>query len=445
MLSPDSVITEARMTTPFLGVTTNRIAPNASTPVTNHDFANSGFDGLTVSMLLLQPAIIIIGLTGNGLCLVVFAATHLRLQSTSVYLGYLSLVDSVFLLLMLLVLLPFVGADLINYNGWCQLSVFLSYLSSFLSAWTVACFTTERFVVVFYPLHKKDWCTRRKAFIVLLFWTMVGVALYSFSFWASGIVTVAGEAHCLPLTGSYVSLYFSMSVVDTIMTFIVPFSIIGVLNACTAVKLWLIAYQARRGEIVEENIVDNNAFVDGADSPACCGDGVEKSKLTTSKQERRLSRLELLRSKNSEDDDQVDCKQQLMMITTAAEPDGSQQKQHADTLAAKKKAKREGSADRGTGGENNAKQPFHARLSLTKSTSSSQRNRHSRRMSLYELLTRNRRSIHMRATKTLLLISTGQYNYLNKNIMCKYNSVSNLFDHDFFIGKTCHYKCMICI
>lgn len=43
------------------------------------------------------PAVIMVGFAGNSLCLFVVLGTHLRRQSTGVYLAFLSAVDSVFL------------------------------------------------------------------------------------------------------------------------------------------------------------------------------------------------------------------------------------------------------------------------------------------------------------------------------------------------------------
>lgn len=45
-----------------------------------------------------NPIVIVVGLTGNGLCLLVVLGSHLRRQSTTIYLAFLSMVDSVFLL-----------------------------------------------------------------------------------------------------------------------------------------------------------------------------------------------------------------------------------------------------------------------------------------------------------------------------------------------------------
>ncbi len=210
---------------------------------------NEGYE--TVATLLLQPPIIVAGLLGNAMCLCVFVGTHLRRQSISVYLAYLSLVDSIFLLTLVAMLLPWVGVGLVNSNGWCQLSIFLSYLCSFLSSWTVTCFTIQRILVVYYPLHKKDWCTRRRAFTLLALCTVVGVATHAFTL------------HCVPLQ-EYERAWFVMAWLDTAVTFILPFTFIGVLNTCTATKLWLVAFKALR----QENLADNgdiNAFVTAGD------------------------------------------------------------------------------------------------------------------------------------------------------------------------------------
>lgn len=53
-----------------------------------------------------NPIVIVVGLTGNGLCLLVVLGSHLRRQSTTIYLAFLSMVDSVFLLTLVSLSIP---------------------------------------------------------------------------------------------------------------------------------------------------------------------------------------------------------------------------------------------------------------------------------------------------------------------------------------------------
>lgn len=354
------------------------------------------YDFMTMSTLLIQPPIIVVGLLGNALCLCVFVGTNLRHQSISIYLAYLSLVDSIFLLTLLAMLLPWVGVGLVNRDGWCQLSIFLSYLCSFLSSWTVACFTAERFLVVYYPLQKKDWCTRRKAAALLAACTVVGVGTYGFTLRGSGVIVYAGDYYCAPLE-AYEWEWFVMASIDTAVTFILPFSIIGVLNSCTATKLWLIAFKARRHEGFMGR-ADNNDPSDEDDSKNSIHNRSLPRDCKCKHGQLRLTPLRRLCNVNDEE---------RLKGTPAGGGEallvGGESCTNFGGVAVDKDANcgvcnRDGVV----GGK-----PQSLRLSLTKSSSSSQRQRLSQRLSLYEMLSRNRRSIHMRATRTLLLISTG--------------------------------------
>jgi hypothetical protein len=72
--------------------------------------------------------------------------------------------------------------------GWCQGTVYLSYVSCFLSAWTVVSFTGERWVVVFHPLRRATWCTRRRSVLILASLTLLALALYSYALFTNGVL-----------------------------------------------------------------------------------------------------------------------------------------------------------------------------------------------------------------------------------------------------------------
>lgn len=90
------------------------------------------------------PIIIMVGVAGNTLSFYVFLGTYLSRQSSSIYLAYLSVADTGFLLSLFLVWLEWVDIKLFHKQGWCQLILYTTYLFSYLSVWTVVAFTAER-------------------------------------------------------------------------------------------------------------------------------------------------------------------------------------------------------------------------------------------------------------------------------------------------------------
>ena len=184
------------------------------------------------------PIIIFIGVIGNSLSFTVFVCTRLSQQSSSVYLASLAIVDSGFLLSLLLIWLSWVDVNLININGVCQSVVYVTYVCSFLSVWNVVCFTVERYIVVCYPFKRNIVCTAKKAKIVVIAFAVFAMAGYSFALWTSGIVTVNGRASvCFPMT-KYTKLVNLFNSIDTVITLIIPSILILVLNIRIGVQMY---------------------------------------------------------------------------------------------------------------------------------------------------------------------------------------------------------------
>ncbi|KAK2162568.1 hypothetical protein LSH36_96g04019 [Paralvinella palmiformis] len=187
--------------------------------------------------LYLTPVIIILGVVGNFLSFLVFSVSHLRRNSSSVYLAALALVDTGFLLSLLIVWLDKVDVPLFDKQGWCQMVVYLTHLCPFLSVWYVVGFTAERYVIVWHPLRKDRFCTPRTSKLGVGVLSVVGLTLYSFTTWTSGIMIVTGdEPMCIPFPRYYDIITF-LSTIDALITLILPSIIIVVLNIRILIRI----------------------------------------------------------------------------------------------------------------------------------------------------------------------------------------------------------------
>ncbi|KAL1129656.1 hypothetical protein AAG570_012601 [Ranatra chinensis] len=176
------------------------------------------------------PAIILLGLVGNLLSCIVFLNTHLRLRSSSYYLAALAVADFGFLAVLLLVWLNNnSGLRLFDKEGWCQCLVYLSSVCSFLSVWLIVAFTVERFIAVQYPLHRPHVCTVARAKAIVTGLVSFAFVSHGYSFVTAGLVRVHGVEVCELREGYDEAMRF-ISIVDSLMTLVLPLGLILLMN-----------------------------------------------------------------------------------------------------------------------------------------------------------------------------------------------------------------------
>ena len=216
------------------------------------------------------PIVIAVGVIGNILSLMVFLCTHLKLQSSSIYLAFLNLVDTLFLLSLLLVWFGWVEVTLIHRQGWCQFVVYITYVTSFLSVWTVVSFTVERAIVVFHPLKRHRWCTKERAMGVVIAFGIGSLVLYSYSTWTTVVIEMNGVNFCLH-DPNYAGLLKVLSNLDTLITMVIPSLAIIVLNVGITVKIWEFMYK-RRECLTATSTIHKTSFIRSSEK----GKGGEK-------------------------------------------------------------------------------------------------------------------------------------------------------------------------
>ncbi|XP_065353588.1 FMRFamide peptide receptor frpr-18 isoform X1 [Cloeon dipterum] len=188
------------------------------------------------------PVLVLLGSAGNCLSVVVFSTAKLRQLSSSYYLAALAISDTGYLFNIFFVWLNLVGVPLYNKQGACQAITFLASLCSFLSVWFVVAFTVERFVAVRYPLHRPAVCTVARARAVLVGLTVIGcvVNLPMLVMAAPVLVEQNNKESCM-MRDEYKDLATIFNYVDTVLTFVLPFLAITVLNTSIALTVYYLA------------------------------------------------------------------------------------------------------------------------------------------------------------------------------------------------------------
>lgn len=180
------------------------------------------------------PTLVYLGSLGNFISILIFFRSKLKQSSSSVYLGALAISDTGFLISLFISWLTGVNVNLFNKPGFCEFFVYFTTLCSFLSVWLVVAFTVERFIAVKYPLLRQSMCTvaRAKNFVVKIIIT--GVITCSPVMMFAGLREGKSEngknSTICHLTEGWESWATIYTMIDTVITFIIPFFVIVLLN-----------------------------------------------------------------------------------------------------------------------------------------------------------------------------------------------------------------------
>ncbi|XP_037525677.1 growth hormone secretagogue receptor type 1 [Rhipicephalus sanguineus] len=193
------------------------------------------------------PTVIYLGLVGNVLSLITFLFTKLRSRTSSLYMGALAVSDSGFLIVLSFAWLNERGINVYRH-GLCLVTVFFTSVFACWSVWLTVSFTAERFVAVRYPLWKlNDSSPSRRPRLVIC-----ATAFLSLTLNAPLLLFVRvgdGEFSDCSLHPTYESALFYLNILDTVITFIVPFLLITFMNfmIARAIYLFYLRYKKQPG------------------------------------------------------------------------------------------------------------------------------------------------------------------------------------------------------
>ncbi|EEB18901.1 class A rhodopsin-like G-protein coupled receptor GPRnna16, putative [Pediculus humanus corporis] len=213
-------------------------------------FENQTFSGaikiLEKIELYYVPFLVAFGTVGNWLSVVVFFSTKLRKLSSSFYLAALAISDTGFLLIIFVSWLNMIDISIFNQPIFCELSVYLSSVCSFLSVWFVVAFTVERFIAVGYPLKRPSMCTVSRAKIVITCLTFASLLFYMPQIFISGLESHSDRATnqtilMCQLKEDYKDLYNVLDSVDFFIVLILPFFAISFINTSICLTVWKLA------------------------------------------------------------------------------------------------------------------------------------------------------------------------------------------------------------
>lgn len=173
------------------------------------------------------PLIACVGLCGNTLSLLVFSARSMKRSSCSVFLAALAAADNVFLISLVIFWVDGHIRTLLTSDMACQTLVYMTYVSSFLSAWFIVGFTCERYIAICFPLRSHYLCSVFREKITVYVLTLLALVAYNFSFWTTQSSPVGGCLH----RHEYMQFLNVVTWMDTFLTMVIPFVIIAFVNS----------------------------------------------------------------------------------------------------------------------------------------------------------------------------------------------------------------------
>ncbi|CAB3397916.1 unnamed protein product [Caenorhabditis bovis] len=200
---------------------------NISTTIaTSSKSPSSSGDSIDVYIYLL-PLIVVFGLSGNIISLVTIFHSRLRRVNANIYLIVLTTADSVFLTGILLVCFK---VDWISFE-YCVGLEYVLMTASYISSWSTAALTIERYLAIAHPLsHMKYGHVDRAK--VMMFWVPIPFILQLFQFFS--LEAAEHDRKCVLKEANYQII---AQAIDTILCYLLPCSIIVVLNLLVSLKV----------------------------------------------------------------------------------------------------------------------------------------------------------------------------------------------------------------
>ena len=189
--------------------------------------------------LYVSPILLITGLIGNILSIIILRHSKKR-SSINTYLSVLALADISVLIFGLLStwVHEVSGVDVFrSRNALCKVWNWIAFSSSIFSVWLIVAITTERFIVVCFPLSAQRVCNKRRTKGIIIFILIFSLCLNAHFLFTTGIVNHESTRLCDALDGYKHFVRKIWSWMDAAVYFILPFLIISALNTVIVAKV----------------------------------------------------------------------------------------------------------------------------------------------------------------------------------------------------------------
>ncbi|XP_041363497.1 G-protein coupled receptor 183-like [Gigantopelta aegis] len=187
----------------------------------------------------MSPCLLILGLVGNTLSFVVLSKSSMRETTTSLYLRFLAVYDSLVLYMGLMRwwIIYLIEYDIREYSVVvCKIHTWGAYWTTHTSAWLLVSVTVERCFSVWFPHKVKIICIKRNTYVIIATIMLVFAMLNSHYFYGLGnyVEMIDNETevkHCEQINDAYYNFeVFIWPWIDLCIYSVIPSSILTFCN-----------------------------------------------------------------------------------------------------------------------------------------------------------------------------------------------------------------------
>lgn len=210
------------------------------------------------------PSITAFGVITNLLTLVIIHSSQMKWMSMTPFMAAMSASDSMYLLTSLLNWMYRIhGLNYICTPGVCQLSWYIVFVCSFLSIWYIICIQVDRYLSLWHISRRPLYVSNRRCKCLAALLAILTAMLYGIILWTSDVIHSRGQPVCTVLP-KYAEVLKVFTLVDTLLSAIMPYSMLPVLNILILVQIIIKCVALRRHASPDEDTDECLDFVDRA-------------------------------------------------------------------------------------------------------------------------------------------------------------------------------------
>ncbi|XP_048769376.2 uncharacterized protein LOC125675645 [Ostrea edulis] len=186
------------------------------------------------------PVIFALGFPLNWVTFYIFSQSKLRDASSSRYIAAIAFVDNGVILTHLMHHLSgYYQIPVFALHGACQMINYFNFMCTFLSIWYTTALVIDKFIGLYWPVQRSEYCTEFRAKCVAVSLAIFSVVFYHHLVWTMGPLKIFnGQIICVPYQApGLLDTWYTLNKVDYVIVAIIPYITIVILLFLIVVRV----------------------------------------------------------------------------------------------------------------------------------------------------------------------------------------------------------------